>query len=172
MEILNNCVSLKEQTFQLIEIRRQHRQTTTSAGESCNESMTFGSEYQAFGQHLPNTKSRSYQKKNLQRKNNRHRNDRASKAETFQESKTSEQNVAPSAAIAIPRRRSGERAQQKITPEKTPYAAPKFSSPPPPSLLPKPPSHWIASPCFLEARLQTDTAAMTQHLRQLLKVAS
>ena len=135
--------------------------------------MAFDSEYPAYGPNLSHSRSKSHQKKNIHRKNQRHRNDRALKAQTFQETKkTLDQNISPSAAIAIPRRRSDGGAQLKSSPEKTPYAAPKFSSPPPPSLLPKPPSHWIATPCFLEAKLENDTAAMTEHLRQLLKVAS
>lgn len=132
--------------------------------------MTFGSNLYPDS---TNSRNKSYHKKNVQRKNQKRRNDRGAKAHSFQP--TLYQNISTSAAISTPRRQSTGSGQMNFTPEKgenAPYAAPKFSSPPSPSLLPKPPSHWIASPCYVQAVCRYDTAVMTEQLRQILKVAS
>eukprot|EP00794_Sanderia_malayensis_P005334 gene5334-6003_t len=51
------------------------------------------------------------------------------------------------------------------------YAGPKFNSPPPANVLPKPPSTWISS-CHGESFERMSLDAMTVHLRQMLKVSA
>ena len=136
--------------------------------------MNFGSSFYSDSSFsAAHCKNKSFQRKNSQKKTQRRRNDRG--VNTNKSNFDQSQFVSPSSATSISRRRSTGSAQLNFTPEKsekTPYAAPKFSSPPPPSLLPKPPSHWIASPCYVQAVCRYDTAAMTEQLRQILKVAS
>ena len=106
--------------------------------------------------------------KNKGKKAPRFRNDRSLKARTVHQETTStafDPGLSPS--VNIPRRRRSENRSDAAV--NIPYAGAKFSSPPPPSVLPKPPLHWISSPIH---KFDMDVVAMTQHLRMLLRVES
>lgn len=100
------------------------------------------------------SKDKSYQRKNFQVKNQRRRNeDKDMNVLTLQQ-------------------RSIDRAEMKFireNKEKTLYAGPKFISSPPPSSLPKPPSHWIIS-SYVQEVCNYNTAVLTEQLRQILKI--
>lgn len=105
--------------------------------------------------------------KNKSKKSPRFRNDRSMKAKAVQESSSTGFDSGLSTPVNIPRRRrSDNRSDAAVN---IPYAGAKFSSPPPPSVLPKPPSHWISSPIH---SFDMDVHAMSQHLRMLLRVES
>lgn len=124
--------------------------------------MTFGA--QAAQSHRISNKDGIHHKSKA-KKSPRFRNDRSMNAKTVhQESSTTALDSGLSTPVDIPRRRRRSDAAANI-----PYAGAKFSSPPPPSVLPKPPSHWISSPIH---RFDMDVAAMSQHLRMLLRVES
>ncbi|XP_031571202.1 proline-rich nuclear receptor coactivator 2-like [Actinia tenebrosa] len=130
--------------------------------------MTLGS----FNSTESPVRAKTYRRKSSPRKNNRLKNDRSFKTKAFHDATTlssldSHYKEKTSVAIPVPRRRNSEGLAS--SPSETHYAGPKFSSPPPPSVLPKPPSHWLS---YSDMGLQTDVAAMSQHLRSLLKVAS
>lgn len=113
---------------------------------------------------LPNKDSVHH--KNKSKKSPRFRNDRSLKAKSVQESTSVALDSGLATPVNIPRRR---RSENRTDASVIPYAGPKFSSPPPPSVLPKPPSHWISSPIH---SFDGDIAAMSQHLRMLLRVES
>lgn len=125
--------------------------------------MTFGTPVAQSHRILPNKDSIHH--KNKSKKTPRFRNDRSMKVKSVQESTSVAFDSGLSTSVNIPRRRRSENR----TDAAVPYAGPKFSSPPPPSVLPKPPSHWISSPMH---SFDGDIAAMSQHLRMLLRVES
>lgn len=127
--------------------------------------MTFGA--QVAQSHRISNKD-SIHHKNKSRKSPRFRNDRSMKAKTgHQESTSTVFDSGLSTAVNIPRRRRTDNRSDAAV--NIPYAGAKFSSPPPPSVLPKPPSHWISSPIH---HFDMDVVAMSQHLRMLLRVES
>ena len=133
--------------------------------------MSFGT---AVAQsHCVSSNGNNVRHRNASRKKPRFSYDRSFKAKAFQDSPTEslDSRIQMAAAIHIPRRRRGERGRHEAIPPdgSVPYAGAKFSSPPPPSVLPKPPSHWIASPIH---NFDMDVAAMSKHLRMLLRVES
>ena len=129
--------------------------------------MTFGA--QAAQSHRISNKDGIHHK-NKAKKSPRFRNDRSMTAKTVhQESSTTALDSGLSTPVDIPRRRRRRDQHISDTAANIPYAGAKFSSPPPPSVLPKPPSHWISSPIH---RFDMDVAAMSQHLRMLLRVES
>ena len=104
------------------------------------------------------------------KKSPRFRNDRSMKTKTVhQESTTTALDSGLSTPVDITRRRRRSDQHRSDAAVNIPYAGAKFSSPPPPSVLPKPPSHWISSPIH---HFDMDVAAMSQHLRMLLRVES
>ncbi|EDO49149.1 predicted protein [Nematostella vectensis] len=131
--------------------------------------MTVGSFIQTSGVSPSTAKAKTY-RKSAQGKGNRFRNDRTLRSKPMHGSRIQSfdsPSRESSHAIPIPRRRRSD--EVRGSPE-TPYAGAKFSSPPPPSVLPKPPLHWIAGP---SPYVERDVAAMmSQHLRTLLNVAS
>lgn len=131
--------------------------------------MTFETQTPTARHHCrsPSNKNRTINHKNSSRKSPGFQTDRASKAQHSQETETmcldSEINKIP-ASRPVPRRT--RRRNESGSSETVPYAGAKFSSPPPPSFLPRPPSHWIASNYYFDV----DTRSMSQHLRMLLRV--
>lgn len=126
--------------------------------------MTFGTPVAQSHRILPNKDSIHH--KNKSKKSPRFRNDRSIKVKSVQESTTVALDSGLATSVNIPRRR---RSENRTDAAVIPYAGPKFSSPPPPSVLPKPPSHWISSTIH---SFDGDIAAMSQHLRMLLGVES
>lgn len=108
------------------------------------------------------------------KKSPRFRNEQTMKAKIFQKEALMTQalDTGLPTSVSVPRRRRSEQRQlQNNAMDDIPYAGAKFSSPPPPSVLPKPPSHWITS--HLIHNVDVDVAtAMSQHLRMLLRVES
>lgn len=126
--------------------------------------MTFGTQVTQSDRISPNKDSVHH--KNNSKKNTRFRNDRSVKVKSVQEPASVVLDSGLATTVNIPRRRRIENSSDTAL---IPYAGPKFSSPPHPSVLPKPPSHWISSPIH---NLDGDFAAMSQHLRMLLRVES
>lgn len=114
-------------------------------------------------------RAKNYRRKSSPRKNNRIINERTFKTKAFHDATSMETSPSRDASMAmtIPRRKHRD-STSSSSPE-THYAGPKFSSPPPPSVLPKPPSHWLP---YSDFNFEPDVVAMTQHLRSLLNVAS
>jgi len=114
-------------------------------------------------------RAKNYRRKSSPRKNSRLINERNLKTKAFHDASRLEASATrdTTMAVSIPRRKHRD-STSSSSPE-THYAGPKFSSPPPPSLLPKPPSHWLS---FSDPIFEPDVVAMTQHLRSLLNVAS
>lgn len=107
------------------------------------------------------------------KKSSRSRNEQTLKEKVFRkEASITTLDTGSSTSVSVPRRRRSEHRQsQNNAMDDIPYAGAKFSSPPPPSVLPKPPSHWITSP--FKHNFDVDRAtAMSQHLRMLLRVES
>lgn len=126
--------------------------------------MTFGT--QVAQSHRISPSKDSIHHKNKSKKGPRFRHDRSIKVKSVQESPSVALDSGLTTSVNIPRRRRSENITDAAL---IPYAGPKFSSPPHPSVLPKPPSHWINSPI---RSLDGDLAAMSQHLRMLLRVES
>lgn len=127
--------------------------------------MTFGSlnptESPLRAKHL--------RRKSSPRKNNRVKNERTFKTKGFHDATSIESSPPRDASSSVPIPRRKHRDSVGSSSPETHYAGPKFSSPPPPSVLPKPPSHWLS---YSDFKIEPDVAAMTQHLRSLLHVAS
>jgi hypothetical protein len=133
--------------------------------------MTMDSYTQSSGKSPSPTKTKNYRNKTPQRKSNRFRNDRTQRSKPLYNARSQSFDSPPSQqspnVMKTPRRRQSDTMKIASSPE-TPYAGAKFSSPPPPSVLPKPPSHWISQTA---PYLEKDVAAMmSQHLRVLLNV--
>lgn len=127
--------------------------------------MTFGA--QVPPSHRISNKD-SFHRKNKAKKAPRFRNDRSVRAKQVHQNPTSTAfDEELSTSVSIPRRRRSENRTDSAV--NIPYAGAKFSSPPPPSDLPRPPSHWISSPIH---KFDMDVVAMSQHLRMLLRVES
>lgn len=107
------------------------------------------------------------------KKSSRFRNEQTLKEKVFRkETSITTLDTGSSTSVSVPRRRRSEHRQsQNNAMDDIPYAGAKFSSPPPPSVLPKPPSHWITSPFIHNFDVDRATA-MSQHLRMLLRVES
>ena len=107
------------------------------------------------------------------KKSSRSRNEQTLKEKVFRkEASITTLDTGSSTSVSVPRRRRSEHRQsQNNAMDDIPYAGAKFSSPPPPSVLPKPPSHWITSPFTHNFDMDRATA-MSQHLRMLLRVES
>ena len=107
------------------------------------------------------------------KKSSRSRNEQTLKEKVFRkEASITTLDTGSSTSVSVPRRRRSEHRQsQNNAMDDIPYAGAKFSSPPPPSVLPKPPSHWITSPIIHNFDMDRATA-MSQHLRMLLRVES
>jgi len=114
-------------------------------------------------------RAKNYRRKSSPRKNNRLRNERTFKTKAFQDATAMDTSPPREATTPVPIPRRKHRHSLGSSSPDTHYAGPKFSSPPPPSVLPKPPSHWLS---YSDFNFEPDVAAMTQHLRSLLKVAS
>lgn len=126
--------------------------------------MTFGAQVEQSHRISPNKDPNHHQ--NQSKKNTRFRNDRSLKVKSVQEPASTVLDSGLTTTVNIPRRQRSENSSDAAL---IPYAGPKFSSPPHPSVLPKPPSHWISSPIH---NLDGDFAAMSKHLRTLLRVES
>lgn len=129
--------------------------------------MTF--EAQVAQSHRLSNKD-SIHHRNKSKKSPRFRNDRSMTAKTVHQKSvpTTALDSGLTTSASLPRRRRSDQHRSDAA-VNIPYAGAKFSSPPPPSVLPKPPSHWISSPMH---HFDLDVAAMSQHLRMLLRVES
>lgn len=134
------------------------------------KTMTFGAQV-THNQRISNKDSITHGIKT--KKSPRFRNERSMKSkEVYSETSTTALGMGISLSDNVSRRRRTVQNQLKYdATDNIPYAGAKFSSPPPPSVLPKPPSHWITSPIIHHFDVDVATA-MSQHLRMLLRVES
>lgn len=74
--------------------------------------------------------------------------------------------------ISPPPRLADSRISRSPSPQENPYAGAKFSDPPSPDLLPKPPSHWTCFESTVTEEQETGSCNdMASQLKLLLKVA-
>jgi len=74
--------------------------------------------------------------------------------------------------ISPPLRTSDASLSRSPSPQGNAYAGPRFSDPPSPELLPKPPTHWTSFGSSVMTTPSGNCSDMSSQLKLLLKVAA